>query len=153
MTIPEHFSCCAHPDDEVLRRGGTIALHAGSGDQVWLIDPIDGTSSWYRGFIGFVCQAAYFHDSKPVFGVISAPALDTVWYGMEGLGSFMNGCKLPLSSSSRRIFIDNTPNPHGITARLYLYLNATGYLESGSMGLKLCLWQTVLLIYLLRMLL
>ena len=93
--------------------------------------------SWYYGFNGFVWQTAYFHDSKPVFGVISAPALDTVWYGREDFGSFMNGSKLPpLSSSSRRILIDNTPNPHGITARLYSYLNATVYLKSGSMGLN-----------------
>jgi 3'(2'), 5'-bisphosphate nucleotidase len=103
----------------------------------WLIDPIDGTSSWYHGFDGFVCQAAYFHEFKPIFGVISAPALNTVWYGMNGHGSFKNGKKLPLLvSSSRRIIIDNTPEPHGITAELYPYLHPTGYLESGSMGLK-----------------
>lgn len=103
----------------------------------WLIDPIDGTSSWYHGFDGFVCQAAYFHEFKPIFGVISAPALNTVWHGMEGLGSFKNGMKLPLLySSTRKILIDNTPEPHGITAELYPYLHATGYLESGSMGLK-----------------
>lgn len=103
----------------------------------WLIDPIDGTSSWYHGFDGFVCQAAYFHESKPIFGVISAPALNTVWYGMDGYGSFKNGKKLPLLfSSPRKILIDNTPEPHGIIAALYPYLHATGYLESGSMGLK-----------------
>src|ERR1051325_5190557 len=35
-------------------------------DKYWLIDPIDGTASWYEGFDGFVTQAAYIENSVPL---------------------------------------------------------------------------------------
>ncbi|MGI8607576.1 MAG: PIG-L deacetylase family protein, partial [Gaiellaceae bacterium] len=40
----------AHPDDEVLGMGGTIALHAGvSGDDVRIVCVTDGSSTQYAG--------------------------------------------------------------------------------------------------------
>ena len=39
----------AHPDDEVLGMGGTIALHAGSGDAVRIVCVTDGSSTQYPG--------------------------------------------------------------------------------------------------------
>ena len=34
-------------------------------DKYWLIDPIDGTASWYDGYDGFVTQAAYIEHNIP----------------------------------------------------------------------------------------
>jgi LmbE family N-acetylglucosaminyl deacetylase len=39
----------AHPDDEVLGMGGTIALHAGRGDAVRIVCVTDGSSTQYPG--------------------------------------------------------------------------------------------------------
>ena len=40
----------AHPDDEVLGMGGTIALHAGPlGDEVRIVCVTDGSSTQYPG--------------------------------------------------------------------------------------------------------
>lgn len=39
----------AHPDDEVLGMGGTIAKLAGSGDEVYVLIVTDGSSSQYSG--------------------------------------------------------------------------------------------------------
>ena len=39
----------AHPDDEVLGMGGTIALHAGRGDTVRIVCVTDGSSTQYPG--------------------------------------------------------------------------------------------------------
>ena len=38
---------CAHPDDDVLGMGGTIALHARNGDAVRIVCVTDGSSSQY----------------------------------------------------------------------------------------------------------
>lgn len=39
----------AHPDDEVLGMGGTIAVHTGRGDQVRVVVVTDGSSTQYPG--------------------------------------------------------------------------------------------------------
>jgi LmbE family N-acetylglucosaminyl deacetylase len=39
----------AHPDDEVLGMGGTIALHADGGDQLRIVCVTDGSSTQYPG--------------------------------------------------------------------------------------------------------
>ena len=39
----------AHPDDEVLGMGGTIALHTSRGDQVRVLVVTDGSSTQYPG--------------------------------------------------------------------------------------------------------
>ncbi len=39
----------AHPDDEVLGMGGTIALHAADGDEVRVVCVTDGSSTQYPG--------------------------------------------------------------------------------------------------------
>ena len=39
----------AHPDDEVLGMGGTIAVHAGAGDEVRIVCVTDGSSTQYPG--------------------------------------------------------------------------------------------------------
>jgi LmbE family N-acetylglucosaminyl deacetylase len=42
----------AHPDDEVLGMGGTIALHTGAGDDVRVLVVTDGSSTQYPGDAG-----------------------------------------------------------------------------------------------------
>ena len=103
----------------------------------WLIDPIDGTASWYEGFDGFVTQAALIVNDVPEFGVIYAPALKTLWYGIRNKGAFKNGERLNLISETEKIkIIDNTSKPHGITKFIYDSLKANEYIECGSLGLK-----------------
>ena len=106
-------------------------------EKYWLIDPIDGTASWYNGFSGYVSQAAFFVRGVPVFGVIVAPALQTLWYGEKKCGAFKNHERLALLKKRPDIIIiDNTPLPHGISLEMYHNLPATNYIESGSIGLK-----------------
>ena len=106
----------------------------------WLIDPIDGTASWYGGFPGFVTQAALIENSVPVAGFVFQPAADRFFAAIKGRGASLNGARLaPLSPRDGLIMTDNTPEPHGIVAPLMSALQATGYVESGSLGLKCCL--------------
>lgn len=106
-------------------------------DVYWLIDPIDGTASWYDGFKGFVSQAAYIEQGIPIFGVIHAPVLQKTWSALRSSGAFLNNKKLQkLVRSDRIIVIDNYPTPRRAAQILIKYLPATGYYESGSIGLK-----------------
>lgn len=47
----------------------------------WLIDPIDGTSSFITGKPLFVTMIALCANGKPIFGAISAPATQERWLG------------------------------------------------------------------------
>lgn len=106
-------------------------------DAYWLIDPIDGTASWYHGFDGFVTQAAFIEKGVPKFGVVHAPVLGKTWTAVKGGGACVNGRPLPMLISGERLIVtDNTREPHGVSQDIVALLDATGYLESGSLGMK-----------------
>ena len=106
----------------------------------WLIDPIDGTASWYEGFAGFATQAAFIEDGQVIYGVVFAPALGVVWDGLADKGARRNGIAMPkLSRSTRLLVCDNYPEPRRASKLLAENLPSTGYVESGSLGIKCCL--------------
>ncbi|ARP94073.1 inositol monophosphatase family protein [Bordetella genomosp. 13] len=106
----------------------------------WLIDPIDGTASWYEGYSGFATQAAFIDRGMVLYGVVCAPALGVVWEGISGKGAWRNGESLPrLVPSDRLLVCDNYPDARRAARTLVDRLPATGYVESGSLGIKCCL--------------
>jgi fructose-1,6-bisphosphatase/inositol monophosphatase family enzyme len=124
------------PDVEILSEESSVP-QGERPDVYWLVDPIDGTASWYHGFDGFVTQAAYIERGLPMFGIIHAPVLNKTWSAFRGSGAYLNGQHLPRLKAGKRLLVtDNTPEPHGIAKLLIEHLNATGYMESGSLGLK-----------------
>lgn len=124
------------PSIEIVSEENSSHDHARP-SEYWLIDPIDGTASWYHGFSGFVTQAAYIEHGKPLFGVVHAPLLSKTWTAVHGKGAYLNGKRLSkLAKADRLIVTDNSPVPHGISQYIIARLGATGYLESGSLGLK-----------------
>ncbi|WP_448546860.1 inositol monophosphatase family protein [Thalassotalea fusca] len=109
-------------------------------EKYWLIDPIDGTASWYDGFNGFVTQAAYIENDKALYGVVYAPAMDMFWSAQQGDGSFLNGKQLEkLTENNRLYLIDNYPEPKRIAKTICEQLNVDKYVECGSLGLKSCM--------------
>ncbi|XOB65699.1 3'(2'),5'-bisphosphate nucleotidase CysQ [Deferribacteres bacterium DY0037] len=54
----------------------------------WLVDPIDGTKEFVKKNGEFTVNIALIQDRLPVIGVVYAPALDTLYYGMKGFGAF-----------------------------------------------------------------
>lgn len=110
-------------------------------DEYWLIDPIDGTASFAHGFSGFVCQAALIRGGVIQLGGVYAPALDKLYMARQGQGATLNG--LPMQARmlnwQRLTLVDNYPQPRGIAAQLFRDLHCMNYLESGSIGLKICL--------------
>lgn len=114
------------------------AVHDGARPDIyWLIDPIDGTASWYHGFDGFVTQAAYIEHGVPLFGIVHAPVAGKTWTAVRGGGAYVNGRPMPmLAAGDRLVLTDNTREPHGVSRDLVSLLHATGYFESGSLGLK-----------------
>jgi histidinol-phosphatase len=68
--------------------------HEGSGDFLWLIDPIDGTKSFVRGYPFFSTQIALMVGGELVLGVSSASQFCEVAWARRGGGSYLNGERL-----------------------------------------------------------
>jgi 3'-phosphoadenosine 5'-phosphosulfate (PAPS) 3'-phosphatase len=109
--------------------------------EYWLIDPIDGTASFAGGFLGFVCQAAWMRDGQPWLASVYAPALERLYLAERGKGATVNGRPIAVKPVDRQhlTLVDNYPQPKGVAERLFRDLQIAEYLESGSIGLKICL--------------
>lgn len=106
----------------------------------WLIDPIDGTASWYDGYDGFVTQGAYIENNAVKYGAVYAPALTKLWTAYQGEGVYVNNIKLPKFTPSNRLYlIDNYPTPKRIAKTITEELSVDKYIECGSLGLKSCM--------------
>jgi myo-inositol-1(or 4)-monophosphatase len=73
--------------------GGSIS------ERMWVVDPIDGTTNFVRGFPVVGVSVALFEDGRPVVGAVSAPLLGASWSAAEGLGASDNSGR-PLSVST-----------------------------------------------------
>lgn len=70
-------------------------------DYLWLIDPIDGTKGFVRGYGMFSTQLALMHKGQLVLGVSNAPAMgETAWAAL-GEGAWLNGERVQVSAIER----------------------------------------------------
>lgn len=54
----------------------------------WMVDPLDGTKEFIRRNGEFTVNIALIMNHVPVLGVVYAPVMQQLYYGMEGLGAF-----------------------------------------------------------------
>jgi len=72
----------------------------GSGELLWLIDPIDGTRSFVRGYPMFSTQIALMHRGELVLGVSSAAQFGEIAWARRGGGAFLNGERVHVSATA-----------------------------------------------------
>ena len=79
----------AFPGDAVMgeEQGGG----EGVPDNLWIIDPIDGTANFARGDRNWCVSIGFLHKGQPEIGVIQAPALGETYLAMRGHGATLNG--------------------------------------------------------------
>lgn len=79
--------------------GEELGRSSADAEYVWLIDPIDGTKSFVRGYPMFSTQIALMHRGELVLGVSNAPcygAGEMAW-AEKGQGAFLNGESIRVS--------------------------------------------------------
>lgn len=84
--FPEH----AFWGEETGRSGGAA-------DVLWLVDPIDGTRGFVRGYPFFSTQIAAMAGGDLVAGVSSAPVYGETAWAARGAGAFLNNEPLGVS--------------------------------------------------------
>ena len=57
------------------------------GDRFFLVDPLDGTKEFISRNGEFTVNIALIENGTPKFGVVYAPALDDIYYGLAGQGA------------------------------------------------------------------
>jgi histidinol-phosphatase len=86
----------AYPDHAVFgeEEGGRIDADV----PTWVIDPIDATKNFLRGLPIFATMIGVLVGSRPVVGVVSAPAMGERWDGAAGQGARRNGERVSVSA-------------------------------------------------------
>lgn len=83
-----------YPDHAIL---GEEYGREGGGDFLWLVDPIDGTKSFVRGYPFFSTQIALMVGGELVLGVSSASQFCEVAWARRGGGAWLNGERIGVS--------------------------------------------------------
>ena len=147
--------------------GGGTALDA---PWVWVVDPLDGSVNYLRGYPVWAVSVALLRAGEPVLGIVLDPVRGEAFHAQRGQGAWMDGRPLPrrraaesapfrgadpgalLHALAATVF----PKPRGPAMPRYLdelarVLPAVGGLRrSGSMALELahlaagrldCFWE------------
>ncbi len=67
----------------------------------FVIDPIDGTTSFVRGFPNWCVSIGLTRKGRSVAGAVYQPVTGDLYYAEEGKGSFVNGLRLQVSQRER----------------------------------------------------
>ncbi len=79
------------------------------GAQVWIIDPIDGTTNFITWKRDYTISIAYYEEEKPVFGLVYDVEADDLYLGITGEGAWKNGekmAKLPQDKPLSKCLVD-----------------------------------------------
>jgi histidinol-phosphatase len=68
---------------------------------LWLVDPIDGTKSFIRGYPFFSTQIALMHEGKIIAAVSNAPAFQERAWAERGVGAWLDDEKIQVSHINR----------------------------------------------------
>lgn len=77
--------------------GEETGQHGIDAENVWLVDPIDGTKSFVRECPFFSTQIALMRAGRFVLGVSSAPVYGELAWAEEGQGAHLNGRRIRVS--------------------------------------------------------
>ena len=68
-------------------------------EYTWLVDPIDGTKGFVRGYPFFSTQIALMNHDEIILGVSNAPIFDEIIFAEKGKGAWMNNKQMHISNT------------------------------------------------------
>lgn len=66
----------------------------------WIVDPIDGTSNFFKGELLYTISIAYELHGELVVGCVHCPPTGEMWVGVKGEGATLNGESIHVSSEA-----------------------------------------------------
>lgn len=89
-----------YPDHAIL--GEESGSHAG-GDYRWIIDPIDGTTSFVHDQPFFSTSIALEHKGQIILAAVNAPVLGELFMAEKGRGATLNGNPIHVSKRDKLV--------------------------------------------------
>jgi myo-inositol-1(or 4)-monophosphatase len=89
----------AYPSATIL--GEESGTHAGSGDERFIADPLDGTTNYAHRYPLFCVSVAYERAGVVEAGAVYAPVLDELYAARRGGGATLNGKRIHVSPTPR----------------------------------------------------
>lgn len=86
----------AYPAASIL--GEESGVYRGSGDERFIVDPLDGTTNYAHRYPLFCVSIAYEVAGRIEAGVVFAPVLDELFAARRGGGATLNGVPIAVSA-------------------------------------------------------
>jgi myo-inositol-1(or 4)-monophosphatase len=74
-----------------------------SGEFVWIVDPIDGTTGFVHGYPAFAVSIALYENTTPLVGVIYDPVRDELFSARQNGAATLNGQPIHVSRTDQLI--------------------------------------------------
>ncbi len=87
----------AYPDHAILAEEGTAKGANADAENVWIIDPLDGTTNFLHGFPQYCVSIALAHRGQVTQGVIYDPVRNDLFTATRGRGAFLNERRIRVS--------------------------------------------------------
>lgn len=86
------------PNDGII--GEEYGVKQGDSGRKWILDPIDGTKSFVRGYPGYGTLVGLAEGDEPLIGVINCPAMGEMVSAYKGGGCWLNGVSCHVSKTA-----------------------------------------------------
>jgi myo-inositol-1(or 4)-monophosphatase len=90
----------AFPEDAFYTEESADSVARLAARRVWIVDPLDSTSTYAAGGDEFSVSIGLSIDGAPVLGAVFNPARSQLIAGARGQGVMLNGCKVRVSGAS-----------------------------------------------------
>ena len=72
-------------------------------DSNWVIDPMDGTTNFMRGYRHSAVSIGLVQDGEGVLGVVYNPYTEELFAAVRGEGAFLNGAPIQVSQAAMKL--------------------------------------------------
>jgi len=83
--------------------GEETGFSGGDSEYCWIIDPIDGTTSFVHGQPFYSISVALQKNSETILGVVYAPRLSDMFCAQKGAGTYLNDKRVTVSQRSKLV--------------------------------------------------
>ncbi len=87
----------SYPDHAILAEEGTAKGANAEAENVWIIDPLDGTTNFLHGFPQYCVSVALAHRGLIAHGVVYDPVRNDLFTASRGRGAFLNDRRIRVS--------------------------------------------------------